>query len=186
MISLAIELYVLAMLDTAFSGICAASGRNALINKKTYYARSMWHGLLWGQVACVLGLIVLTLAVSLSGNRDQAISDMLAVGRRMAFVYWIYAATVILMFGVRAIPSVDVRSLTSTLAFGPLTFIRPLVILIGICWGLLTEPTATILIASFVIGMMMMPFRIFLNQRFASMDCYRNVLNSPTRRSASL
>ena len=59
MIETLIVLYVLAGLDAMFSGICAASGRIALIHKRAYYARSMLYGFAWGQVACLVALLIL-------------------------------------------------------------------------------------------------------------------------------
>ena len=79
MIETILILYVLAALDAMFSGICAASGRNALINKNAYYARSMWYGFVWGQVACLLALLILIGAAALADNRDEAISEMVSV-----------------------------------------------------------------------------------------------------------
>ena len=51
MISTVISLYVLATLDAMFSGVCAASGRDARIDKRSYYVNAMIHGIGWGQVA---------------------------------------------------------------------------------------------------------------------------------------
>ena len=75
MMALVSTMYVLVLLDTAFSGVCAASGRNALIRKRSYYLRSMWHGALWGQPAILLGLLLVTVAVQLSTNKLQALEE---------------------------------------------------------------------------------------------------------------
>jgi len=80
--------------------------------------------------------VVLVGAVAISDDREQAIAEMVAVGQRMAMVYCVYAAVVLLTFAVRAVPSVDVRSVTSVVGFGPLTIIRPAVIVAGLVWGL--------------------------------------------------
>ena len=69
MTALICVMYVLVTLDAAFSGICASSGRNALIRKRGYYLRSMWHGALWGQAAILLGLVLVTVTVQFSPNR---------------------------------------------------------------------------------------------------------------------
>ena len=45
MISTVISLYVLATLDAMFSGVCAASGRDARIDKRSYYVNAMIHGI---------------------------------------------------------------------------------------------------------------------------------------------
>lgn len=173
MSSLILSLYVLLTMDTAFSGVCAASGRNALIHKRTYYLRSMWHGALWGQAACLVGILILLIAISLSQNGTQTLTEMQTVGWRMSAVYWLYAAAVLFTFLVRAVPSVDIRSMTSTIAFGPLTFIRPAVILLGVIWGLQVQPSVPVVIAAILVAVLMMPFRVFLDGRFAKMKTYQ-------------
>ena len=59
---------------------------------------------------------------------------------------------------IRAIPSVDIRSITSVLVFGPFTLIRPPVVLTGAIWGLLAAPTVNVvlllvLVVSLMLGM---------------------------------
>jgi hypothetical protein len=156
-------LYVLAILDTMFSGICAASGRNALIDKRRYYVRSMLYGFAWGQAACIVALLILYAVAAISDDPDRTILEMIAVGQRMATVYAIYAIIVLATFAVRAIPSVDVRSITSVVGFGPLTLIRPAVILAGLAWGLALMPSLPVAVAVTLIAMMMIPFRVWLN-----------------------
>ena len=167
MIDTIINLYILANLDTMFSGICAASGRNGQINKRMYYLKSMIVGIAWGQVACLLGLLILGVAVFMSPDRQTTVDQMVSVGERMVTVYSMYAIVIFLTFAVRAIPSVDVRSTTSTVFFGPLTLLRPAVIVIGIGWGLAAEqPQVAVVIAAILISLIMVPFRFWLNAYF--------------------
>ncbi|MEE3371030.1 MAG: hypothetical protein VX346_16970 [Planctomycetota bacterium] len=172
MMALASTVYVLVLLDSAFSGVCAASGRNALIRKRGYYLRSMWHGALWGHAAILIGLLLVTMAVLFSTNRTQAFEEARIAGWRMATVYSWYAIVVMSTFLIRAYPSVDIRSITSTVGFGPLTLIRPVVILLGIAYAAFSKPDTLILLVAIVIGLMMIPFRVFLNVVFVRMSAY--------------
>ncbi len=88
MIATLVVLYVLAGLDAMFSGICAASGRNARIHKRAYYVRSMLYGFAWGQVACLVALLILWGTAALASDFQQAIDEMVSVGQRMAVVYF--------------------------------------------------------------------------------------------------
>ena len=90
----------------------------------------------------------------------------------MATVYSIYAVVVMSTFLIRAWPSVDVRSITSTVGFGPLTLIRPVVIILGIVYAMFSRPGTSILTVTIALGLMMIPFRIFLNVVFARMPVY--------------
>ena len=166
MISTVFALYVLLTLDAMFSGICAASGRDARIDKRAYFVNAMIHGIGWGQVACLLGLLILTTAVYASADPGLAVEQMVRVGGRMVRVYVVYAVTILSFFVVRAIPSVDIRSMTSTVAFGPLTLVRPAVIVLGIGWGLSGGAQTSVAVAGLLIAVLMVPFRNLLNRWF--------------------
>ena len=73
MIQTILVLWFLAALDTMFSGICAASGRNAVIHKRGYFARSMLYGFAWGQAACLVSLLILFGATVLARDRQHTI-----------------------------------------------------------------------------------------------------------------
>lgn len=184
MIGVIVSLYVLLMMDSAFSGICAASGRNAVLNKREYYVRSMWDGAFWGNVACLIGVVLLLLAVWFAADRERTIEELVTVGWRMSQVYWIYSAVVLGTFLIRAIPSVDIRAITSTIGFGPLTLIRPAVVLIGIAWGLMVKPSPSpnVFIVALGIASMMMSFRAFLDHRFGQMNRYAHAFRHATAR----
>ena len=71
-------------------------------------------------------------------------------------VYVPFALIIVLAFLVRSIRSVDIRSITSTLIFGPFTLIRPLVAIAGLLYGVLAAPRpATIVLGALVLTMML-------------------------------
>ena len=76
----------------------------------------------------------------------------------MLTVYIPYAVVLLITFCIRAVPSVDIRSITSVLIFGPFTFIRPLIVLAGAIWGIIAAPEAitiaiTVLIVILMLGL---------------------------------
>jgi hypothetical protein len=149
-------LWLLATIDSAFIGYREAAGRNALIDKRAYYRRALIRGALVGQVAV---LIVGAAVVLVSSNDAAALfSKLESVGARMLTVYVPYALILLVTFLVRAFPSVDIRSITSVLIFGPFTFIRPAVVLAGAVWGVAAAPGAitialTVLIVCLMLGL---------------------------------
>lgn len=135
-VAVAASIYFLATLDSAFVGYREAAGRSALIRKGAYYARAMLRGALWGQAAVAFALALMILLFLRADDRVEFLQALIAAGRRMLTVYVPYAVVVLAAFAVRAAPSVDVRSMTSTLVFGPFQFVRPLVVTAGVVWGL--------------------------------------------------
>jgi L-asparagine transporter-like permease len=135
-------LWLLATLDSAFIGYREAAGRNALIEKKAYYRRALIRGALVGQLAVLIAGVIAAIALASSDNPRELFGQLESIGARMLLVYIPYALIILIALSIRALPSVDIRSITSTLIFGPFTFIRPLVVFLGAVWGILAAPGA--------------------------------------------
>ncbi len=155
---IAILLWLLATVDSAFIGYREAAGRNALIEKRAYYRRALIRGALFGQLAVLIVGVITAIAIVSSNNADALLSNIELVGARMVTVYVPYALIILITFCIRALPSVDIRSITSVLIFGPFTFIRPIVVLGGAVWGVFAARGAitialTVLIVTLMLGL---------------------------------
>ena len=135
-------LWLLATVDSAFIGYREAAGRNALIDKKDYYRHALTRGALVGQLAVLIVGAVTAVALVNSNHAWLLFTKLEMIGARMLLVYIPYALIILIALAIRAVPSVDIRSITSTLIFGPFTLIRPLVVLLGAVWGILAAPSA--------------------------------------------
>ena len=151
-------LWLLATVASTFIGYRDAAGRNALIDKRAYFRRAMLRGAVAGQIA--VAIVGLAAVGMLATTRQPArlFETFEQAATRMLIVYVPYALILTITFFIRAIPSVDIRSITSVLVFGPFTLIRPLVVLAGAIWGLLAAPTPRVglllgLIVSLMLGM---------------------------------
>ena len=151
-------LWLLATVDSAFIGYREAAGRNALIEKSAYFRRALVRGALFGQVAVLIVGVVTAIVLVVSSDAAALFSKFELVGARMLSVYLPYALIILITFCIRAVPSVDIRSITSVLIFGPFTFIRPLVVLAGAIWGVVAAPSVitialTVVIVSLMLGL---------------------------------
>jgi len=135
-------LWLLATVDSAFIGYREAAGRNALIDKKDYYRHALIRGALFGQLAVLIAGVITAIALANSHHPLALFTKLELIGARMLLVYIPYALIILIALSIRAVPSVDIRSITSTLIFGPFTLIRPLVVLLGAVWGILAAPGA--------------------------------------------
>lgn len=149
-------LWLLATVDSAFIGYREAAGRNALIEKGAYFRRALIRGALVGQLAVLIVGVITALVLATSSDATALFSKFELVGTRMLRVYVPYALIILITFCIRAAPSVDIRSITSVLIFGPFTFIRPLVVLAGAIWGVLAAPDAiTITLTAVIVSLML-------------------------------
>jgi L-asparagine transporter-like permease len=149
-------LWLLATVDSAFIGYRDAAGRSALIDKRDYYRRALIRGALVGQIAVAIVGIVAAGLLAASPQPARLFATFEQVGTRMLMVYVPYALILAITFFFRAIPSVDIRSITSVLVFGPFTLIRPLVVLAGAIWGLLAAPAVQVLLLLVLIVTLML------------------------------
>lgn len=149
-------LWLLATIDSAFIGYREAAGRNALIDKSAYYRHALIRGAIIGQLAVLIVGVITAVALVSSSNSGALYSSIEVVGARMLTVYVPYALILLITFCIRALPSVDIRSITSVLIFGPFTFIRPLVVLAGAVWGVAGAPSVvTIGLTTVIVSLML-------------------------------
>lgn len=129
-------LYLLTLLDGLLCGLRTSMGRCPLIRKRSYYIHALFRGIAASQVVSVLALAALLLVNALSSRRYALRADLEASAGRMLLVFLPYAALVLLNLAFRLIPSTDIRSATSVLMLGPLTAIRPLIMIGGVLYGI--------------------------------------------------
>lgn len=135
-------LYLLGSLDGAFTGIRSAGGRNALIDKQRHYAIAMLYGFLVGQILLLSGVAFGMAVAYLAPPREprEFLDRFVRAGDYLLDVYLPYGIVMMCAFLIRAMPSVDIRSMTSVLVFGPLTLGRPIVGALGMAWALWHVP----------------------------------------------
>jgi len=129
-------LYLLALLDGVLCGLRTSMGRNARIGKFWYYARATVRGLLGAQIVSTIALGVLLLVALISPHSGELRIDLEESAGRMLRIFLPYAALVLGSLALRAIPSTDIRSASSVIFLGPLTALRPLVMIVGVGYGI--------------------------------------------------
>ncbi len=154
MIAILTCLWLLATLDTAFAGYRSAAGRNALLDKRRYFRRAMMSGILYGQAASIL-IVLLAGILEKSASPDLR-PDLFRAAARMLEVYLPYALIIATAFIVRLTPSIDLRCLSSVLVFGPFVLIRPAVAIAGLAWAITGTPRPEIAALTLVVGAFML------------------------------
>jgi hypothetical protein len=144
-----VSLGVLLLVDGAGVGWRAAAGRSARIDKRRWYLVALGRGVMY---AALVG--VLALAVAIAGGELTTTSTSEGVARKALLVYAPFVGLGAVCAVVRALGSVDARSIASTLVFGPLTLARPLVLLAG-AWPALAAGGLTASLAGGVVAAML-------------------------------
>lgn len=149
-------LYLLATLDGALCGFRSSMGRYPYIHKIRFYTMAMLRGVLGAQIASWLSLVVLVGVISVSQDRSALRLDLQHSAERMLWIFLPYAALVLFNLALRLVPSTDLRSATSVVFLGPLTFLRPFVMIAGVLFGIWhAQIRATIFMGLFVLALML-------------------------------
>jgi hypothetical protein len=160
-------LYLLALLDGLLCGLRTSMGRCALIRKRSYYMRGLFRGIVGAQIISTLALVALLLTAAFSLRRDTLRADLEAAAGRMLWIFLPYAALVLANLGLRLLPSTDIRSATSVLMLGPLTAIRPLVMIAGVLYGISASHLLETRLLGIVILALMLSLEFALNRHAA-------------------
>jgi len=149
-------LFLLASLDGALCGCRTCMGRHPFIRKTKYYVAGVLRGVLAAQIASWLSLALLLAVYFHSPNKTFLRLDLQAAAGRMLYIFLPYAALVLANLAMRAFPSVDLRSATSVLFLGPLTALRPFVMILGVLVGIWrSQLDNTIFLGLFVLTFML-------------------------------
>lgn len=155
-------LWLLGTFDAAMSGYREAAGRSALIDKRQHYFRAMIRGTLFGQLAMLIAAVAAILVAYLSGVQpDDGLRD---AGASMLLIFLPFTAVIVMALFMRLLPSVDIRSITSTVVFGPFTMLRPVVAIAGLAYGLAHSPGLHVIILFVAASAMLLSMEWFLGR----------------------
>ncbi|MGW6462171.1 hypothetical protein ACWF94_40655 [Streptomyces sp. NPDC055078] len=134
----ALLLLVLALTDAAFSGLRASAGRNGRIRKAAAHVLAARRGVAVGAPALALTAVVATGLLLLADSPADRYAELDAGARRMLLVITPYATVVGLGLACCLWAPLRVGTLASVVGLGPLTLLRPVVVLAGAAaagWG---------------------------------------------------
>jgi hypothetical protein len=152
-----VALYVLALTDGLLCGVRTSMGRCPLIRKLEYYRKAAVRGVGAAQVVSIAAFGALMTTVAVSSHRDTLRSDLEAAAGRMLWVFVPYAVLVLSNLALRVIPSTDIRSATSVFMLGPLTAIRPYVMIAGAAYGIVgSRLWETRVLGLFILALMLL------------------------------
>ena len=128
-------LVALAILDGAFAGFRAASGRDGRIAKNRYFARAMAFGAVASTLAVVALAGLTALVVTVAPNPPGVWSELFAMGERLILVFLAAIALVLVALGFFVAAKHEVRTLATVAILGPFTLARPWIILGATAWA---------------------------------------------------
>lgn len=138
-------LAALALVDAAFAGFRAYTGRDGRIRKTRHALLAARRGLVVGAPALTLGAAVAVTLLVGAADRGARYAELDAAAHRMLLFYAPYAMVVALSLACYLWGPFRAGTLAVVVGLGPLTLVRPLVVLAGAvaaAWGSL--PAASV------------------------------------------
>ena len=125
----AVLVWLLVTLDGGFAGFRDAAGRSLHLDLRPMLLRNVLRGVVGAQLVCVLALVPLVAGVAWdTGTLD---GPFLRTGAMLVACFGVYAALVLASLSIYLLPDPEISSLSTVLVLGPLTLLRPLVIIGG-------------------------------------------------------
>jgi hypothetical protein len=163
-VTIAILVGVLAVFDFVLAGFRAAAGRDGRIDKMPMFRAAMVRGGLWG------GVIVAfhgALAMILVATGDSTVwPAFLAAGRDAVVVFGIFATLTALALVFWFSPLHELRIVPTLVILGPLTLLRPLVIVIGLAYASSRSPEPRVWVTAALAGASMLAGEKALGRRY--------------------
>jgi len=141
--------WVLVTLDCTLMGYRLAMGRSAVLDKRRYHILTSLRAGLAGQIP-LIAIIVLASVLADQGGASvtTAFDDAM---RRFIIVGGSYAALILGTWAFCAFRSVTVATIASVLVFGPLTLVRPVVVVVTVGFAIGPNPPTALLIVGVLV-----------------------------------
>ncbi len=160
-------LLTLVFFDALLAGFRAAAGRDGRIAKREYYRRAMMRAA-WAAVLIVAAHAVLAaVLVASAADPADAWRDLLRAGRDCVIVFGAFATLTIVAIAFWFAPHRELRLLPTLLVLGPLTLVRPLVIVTGLAFAAIRTPTPRVCVMATAAAVTMLTLEHLLAREHA-------------------
>jgi hypothetical protein len=161
-------LATLVLFDALLAGFRAAAGRDGRIAKGDYYRRAIARGAAAGVAIVVAHAALAAVLVASAPDPAAAWRDFLAAGRDCVAVFGAFATLTIVAIAFWFAPSRELRLLPTLLVLGPLTLVRPLVIVSGLAFAAIRTPTPRVWIVTLAAAVSMLALEHLLGSAYGA------------------
>ena len=130
-------LVLLALVDGAFAGFRAATGRNARIRRRAYTLRAAWRGLATSLVGLGATAVLAGMALVFTAHPGQRYDRLVHAGTRMLAVLLPFAGAVVLSLAMYLLLPMRESTFVILVGLGPFTLIRPAVAVVAAAWSVI-------------------------------------------------
>jgi len=156
----------LAVFDVLLSGTRAAAGRDGRIAKPPYYRAAGWRALWAGLVVVAGNAALVAILVATAVDPAAAWAAMERAGARCVEVFGAFATVTLLAILFWFAPVRELRIVPTLVVLGPLTLIRPLVVVGGLLYAVAGSASWRVWLAGVAAGASMIGIEHVLGRRY--------------------
>ena len=145
----------LALFDVLLSGMRAAAGRDGRIAKPPYYRAAAWRSVGAGVLVVSANAALVAALCVTAPDRAGAWSDLLRAGARCVEVFGAFATLTLFAILFWFAPVRELRIVPTLVVLGPLTLLRPLVVVGGLLFAVAGSPNWRVWLAGLAAGVSM-------------------------------
>lgn len=146
--TIAILLATLVVFDAGLAGFRAAAGRDGRIEKRSYFRFAVARAFGGAAILLALDVGIVALLVAVAPDPAAAWATMLRAGELCVWIFGAFATLTLGAFAFWFSPIEEYRLLSSIIVLGPLTLLRPLVIVGGLAAACVVVPDLRVWIAA--------------------------------------
>jgi hypothetical protein len=161
-------LALLVVVDGAFSGFRVAAGCNGRIGKRAYYAAATLRGAGVSTALLAVNVLIAWLLVRSAADPASTWTRFQEAATVLVRVYGAYATLTLGTLVFYVLPIGEYRLLTSVLVLGPMTLIRPLVIVVGLVLAVADGHEPRVAIMAVFAGVTALGCERWLRRRYAN------------------
>ena len=151
----ALALASLALFDVLLSGVRAAAGRDGRIAKPPYYRAAILQSIVAGVLVVGANALLVGALVATAPDAAAAWSDLLRAGVRCVEVFGAFATLTLIAILFWFAPVRELRIVPTLVVLGPLTLLRPLVIVGGLLFAVAGSSSWRVWVAAIAAGVSM-------------------------------
>jgi hypothetical protein len=171
-------LATLVFFDALLTGFRAAAGRNGRIAKSDYYRRALTRGAVAALLVVGAHSALAAALVAAAPDPAGAWRDFLRAGRDCVAVFGTFATLTSVAIAFWFAPSRELRLVPTLLVLGPLTLVRPLVIVSGLAFAAARTPTPRVYVMALAAAASMLALESLLGRSYAAR--WRDLLDQRT------
>jgi hypothetical protein len=162
-----ILLAVLVLFDAGLAGFRAAAGRDGRIEKRTYFRAAIGRSFAGAVGLLAVNAALVAVLVLTASSSDETWGTLTHAAELCVWIFGAFATLTLAAFAFWFSPVEEYRLLSTVIVLGPLTLIRPVIIIGGLAAVCMSLPEPRVIVAAAFACISMLSFEHLVGRSHA-------------------